>query len=338
MKGRARDRDGAPLCALTPGGSPSPPMTKLTLLAVLGLAFLAGCEAAPESTADAYGPMMEPAPLAEDVALTDPAFDADLAPPPQAQGLTDAEEAAESEPSDLNQRSRSSASPASPPPSALAGRSLRRSASLVVAADDYQATLRQARAIAPQFGGLVTGETGATDADFAQTTLTLRVPSDRFDAAVDALAALGEVESRSVSVDDVTSQAVDLRARIRAKRAAEARYVGFVGQAGSISEMLDVQRQLDGVRSEIETMESHLRSLEGAVSLSTIRATFVGPALVAPPPPAPGVWTRAVDGVALGWNGILAVVLGLLPLWPVAVLGSLGVAAWRRWQQRPVAV
>ena len=230
------------------------------------------------------------------------------------------------------------ASSASPPPSALAGRSLRRSADLVVTAEDYQATLRQARAVAPRFGGLVTGETGGDGAEFAQATLTLRVPSDRFEAAVDALAALGEVESRAVSVDDVTSQAVDLRARLRAKRAAEARYVGFVGQAGSIAEMLDVQRQLDGVRSEIEVMESHLRSLDGAVALSTIRATFVGPALVAPPPPVPGVWTRVVDGVALGWHGVLAVVLGLLPLWPVAVLGSLGFVAWRRWQQRPVAV
>ncbi len=162
----------------------------------------------------------------------------------------------------------------------------------------------------------------------------MRVPSDRFDAALDALAALGEVESRSVSVDDVTGQAVDLRARLRAKRAAEARYVGFVGQAGSISEMLDVQRQLDGVRSEIESMESQLRSLEGAVALSTIRATFVGPAVVAPPPSAPGVWTRVADGMAAGWHGILAVVLGLLPLWPFAVLGSLGFAAWRRWQHR----
>ena len=330
MKDGIRDRDEAPLCALTPGGSPSPPMTKLTLPAVLGLALLVGCEAAPESSADAYE--MASAPAMEDVALADAAFDAE--PLPLTQEAPSLDAAADAPAAATPAASRAPSPPMTP--SALAGRSLRRSADLVVTADDYDATLRQARAVAPRFGGLVTGETGGSDADYAQTTLTLRVPSDRFDAAVDALAALGEVESRSVSVDDVTSQAVDLRARLRAKRAAEARYVGFVGQAGSIAEMLDVQRQLDGVRTEIEAMESHLRSLEGAVSLSTIRATFVGPALVAPPPPTPGVWTRAADGVALGWRGILAVVLGLLPLWPVAVLGALGAVAWRRWQ-RPVA-
>ncbi len=182
----------------------------------------------------------------------------------------------------------------------------------------------------------MTGEDGtayasaAGDGGSAQTTLTLRVPSDRFDAALDALAGLGAVESRAVSVDDVTGQVVDVEARIRAKRAAEARYVGLVAQTTTVGELLTVQERLDGVRAEIESMESLARSLRGGVALATIRATIVGPATVPAPPPAPGVFAQAVDGVAAGWHGLLAVVLGVLPLWPLAVLGAVAVAVWRR--------
>ena len=220
-------------------------------------------------------------------------------------------------------------------PAAFDGRSLRRSADLRLTVEAFDATLRRARAVAARYGGLVAGEDGHADGDFATTTLTLRVPSDRFDAALDALAALGAVDARSVSVDDVTAQVIDLDARLRAKRAAEARYVALVGASGGLDEMLTVQARLDGVRAEIEQMESAARALRGSVALSTIRATFT--AAGAAPPPAPGAFARALDGVAAGWHGVLAVVLGVLPLWPVAVLAGAGVVVWRRLPPRVAA-
>ncbi len=306
-------------------------MTKLTV-AALALAVLAGCEANPEASADsgaysesqAYADSYTPhaadldaAPLADYAGL---GAEADLASAPAAQS-----------PAAVSPPVSADAPGSADVPSALAGRSMRRSADLRVSTDDYAATLRDARALAPRFGGLVTGEAGSSDTQVAQTTLTLRVPSDRFDAALDALAGLGEVQSRAVSVDDVTGQVVDLEARLRAKRAAEARYVGFVGQAGSVAEMMSVQRQLDGVRAEIEAMESHVRSLQSAVSLSTIRVTVVGAGVVTAPAPAPGVWAQVASGLAAGWYGVLAVVIGVLPLWPLAVMGAAGFALWRRW-------
>ena len=225
---------------------------------------------------------------------------------------------------------------------ALASRLLRRSADLRVTTEAFDETLREARAVAGRYGGMVAGEDGsAYDGGEARSTLTLRVPSDRFDAALDALAALGTVESRSVSVDDVTGQVVDIEARLRAQRAAEARYVAFLAEAGSIPEMLAVQERLDRVRADIESMEAVARSLRGQVALATIRATFVGPATVPAPPPAPGVFARAADAIALGWEGMLSVLLGVLPLWPLALLGAAGVVAWRRhgpvWKRTPTA-
>ena len=285
-------------------------MRPLTLLSLLALV---ACADDPASFADASSAMAEA-----------PESTVDLAGADLDEASAEADETA-------------ARAPSAPPLSdaAFASRLLRRSADLRVSTETHDETLRAARAVATRYGGMVSGEDGsAYDGGSAHTTLTLRVPSDRFDAALDALAALGTVESRAVTVDDVTAQVVDVEARLRAKRAAEARYIGFVAQARSVSEMLEVQARLDAVRAEIESMESQARALRGGVTLATIRATIVGPATMAPPPPAPGLFARAADAIAAGWHGVLAVVFGLLPLWPLAVLGTAGYAVWRRLSPR----
>ena len=283
-------------------------MRTLTLLSLLALA---ACADDPASFADAT---YDPVSMAEA-----PESTVDLAGADLDEASAEADETA-------------ARAPSAPPLSdaAFASRLLLR-----VSTETHDETLRAARAVAARYGGMVSGEDGsAHDGGSAMTTLTLRVPSDRFDAALDALAALGTVESRAVTVDDVTAQVVDVEARLRAKRAAEARYIGFVAQASSVSEMLEVQARLDAVRAEIESMESQARALRGGVTLATIRATIVGPATVAPLPPAPGLFARAADAIAAGWHGVLAVVFGLLPLWPLAVLGTVGYAVWRRLSPR----
>ena len=285
---------------------------------LLFLVALAGCQAGADASAE-YVSSEPVAALADAVVET-----ADLDAGPAA---SDAAEPSSTQPALADDRSTPTASPGT----TTASRLLRRSADLRVSTEALDETLRDARAVATRYGGLVAGEDGsAYDGGDAWTTLTLRVPSDRFDAALDALAGLGTVASRSVSVDDVTGQVVDLEARLRARRAAEARYVAFLAEARSIDDMLTVQQRLDHVRADIESMEAMARSLRGQVALATIRATFVGPTAAPAPPPGPGFVARGVEAVALGWDGLLAVVLGVLPLWPLAVLGAVGVSVWRR--------
>lgn len=300
------------------------PTRWLMLSALLIPIFVAGCASESDQAPESYTE-----------ALEDYAAD-DLTEGEALDVASSAYSEAPSAPADQRLASQPAPAAASEPPPVPAdlGRQLRRSAEIRLTADDYDAALGKARALAGRYGGMVAGEDGATYGETAETTLTLRVPSARFDAALDALAALGSVGSRQVTVDDVTSQVVDLEARLRAQRAAEARYVAFVGQAGSVSEMLEVQSRLDGVRAQIEVMESQARSLRGSVSLSTIRATVVGPAAVPAPPP--GLWAAAGDAVVSGWRGFWSVVIGVLPLWPLAVVAGVALVVWRRLSPRMV--
>ena len=222
------------------------------------------------------------------------------------------------------------------PVDAPADRLLVRTASLTLRADDHAEAVAQARALAAAADGFVGDEQSQRYAGRVETTLTIRAPASRFDTLMAALAALpGEVESRSVSVDDVTRQVADVEARLRARRAAEDQFVAILGRAGSIEDVLAVQTQLQRVREEIESAEAQLRAVRDQLALSTIRLT-VFEASAAGITAGPGFFARAGRAAAAGWNGLLELVLALVAVWPL-VLG-VGALAWLVLRRRRVAV
>ena len=73
-------------------------------------------------------------------------------------------------------------------------------------------------------------------------SLVVRVPEQYFETAIKRFSKLGEVQSASTSSEDVTSQYVDLRARLHHYRAVERRLIGFLSR--------DDQREPDAGRPE----------------------------------------------------------------------------------------
>jgi len=105
-------------------------------------------------------------------------------------------------------------------------------------------------------------------------TMTVRVPETSFDAAVRRFAALGHVESVSTSSEDVTSQYVDLRARLRHYQTVERRLVRFLAQTGTISQMLAVQDRIDQTQLTIEQLSAELKSLRETTSYGTLTVSL----------------------------------------------------------------
>ncbi len=70
-------------------------------------------------------------------------------------------------------------------------------------------------------------------------TATLRVPADQLDATLTEVKALGRVESESQSGQDVTSQYVDLEARLTNARNTEQRLTDLLrNRTGKLSDIL----------------------------------------------------------------------------------------------------
>lgn len=213
-------------------------------------------------------------------------------------------------------------------------RLLLRTASLRIRAEDHAEAVVRSRALVDALGGFVGNESSQRYADRVETTLSLRVPSPQFDTLLAALSSIdGEVDSRTVSVDDVTRQVADIEARLGAKRAAEAQYLELMGRSGSIEDVLAVQLRLQQVREEIESAEAQLRAVRDQVSLSTINLT-VYEASAAGITSGPGFFAQAWRAVANGWDGLLELLLGLLTIWPLFLFGAGVVWLLRRWRSR----
>ena len=188
--------------------------------------------------------------------------------------------------------------------------------------------------------GLPATTTYAGSAPYA--TLTVRVPESLFDSTLKRLGQLGKVESVSTSSEDVTSQYVDLQARLRHQRAVEDRLVGFLAQADTISETLAVQDRIDKVQLEIEQLSAQMKSLRETTSYGTLSVFLhekgTAPAVAA----SPGFWDTLTGSLGLLGRGARVTGLVLTALLPfVLVFGGLGLAAWfgvrrvRRARRRP---
>jgi hypothetical protein len=156
-------------------------------------------------------------------------------------------------------------------------------------------------------------------------TATLRVPADQLDATLAELKTLGRVESESQSGDDVTSQYVDLQARLANARNTSQRLTDLLqNRTGKLSDVLEVEQELDRVRGEIEQMEAERKNMTNQVSFATLNVTvsedYKAQLQVVPP----STWTRlsnaAVDGYRSVVEGVLSVALFLLTTGPSLLL------------------
>lgn len=140
--------------------------------------------------------------------------------------------------------------------------------------DNVGEALGRVRAMAVELGGYVGGSQAGTLDDRA--TLTIRIPAATFEDALARLHGMdADVLSEATREQDVTTQVVDLGARIDNLTASEASYRELVARAERVEDILAVQSRLDQVRGEIEQLQAQLDALEGQAALSTLTITLV---------------------------------------------------------------
>ncbi|MGA9998153.1 MAG: DUF4349 domain-containing protein [Pyrinomonadaceae bacterium] len=143
---------------------------------------------------------------------------------------------------------------------------------------------RRVAAIAEAHGGFVITSESTRRVDNDETkplmsvTVVARVPATEFISVLEEMRGVGTgVRQEKVTGQDVTEEFIDVEAHIRTKKALEAQFLEIMKQAHSVSDALEVQRQLAEVRGEIERLEGRRRYLENQSSLSTITVTLQAP-------------------------------------------------------------
>jgi hypothetical protein len=201
----------------------------------------------------------------------------------------------------------------------------------------FSNAFESATLVAQKYNGFVVSSSTQGSAS-RSGNLLIRVPMQSFDLAVHDLSALGTVDKQSENGQDVTSQYVDLNARLRTWQSQENVLLRLMNQAHSINDTMQVQRELQQVQFQIEDIKGQLRVLNDQTALGTIQLDLHEPGVsVAPSPktePKPSL-ADAWDQAVAGFLGVISlVIVGLGYVIPLAAIGGCVWLVYRRVKAR----
>jgi len=158
------------------------------------------------------------------------------------------------------------------------------------------------------------------DSSVRQTaSVEIRVPQERLETTLEALAKLGTVENRSLTAEDVTEQLVDSEARLRNLRKSEEMVLKIMERSGSVGDVLKASQELSNIRESIERIDAQLKSLRNQVAYSTISLTLEA-AVSAQQTPEPSLGLRVQETWGKATHSVGELTLGLfgLGIWLLA--------------------
>ena len=99
---------------------------------------------------------------------------------------------------------------------------------------------------------------------------TARIPADKYEAFMSGSSTFGNVTNTSSTSEDITSQYIDVEARLNSLKDQETRLLELLNQSGSLEELLAIEEKLSDVRYQIESYTSTINTYDDLVNFCTV--------------------------------------------------------------------
>ena len=182
--------------------------------------------------------------------------------------------------------------------------------------DEYLSALDAA--VVSSRGYVEYSDIGGTTQKWAQ--YTVRIPVEPLDSFLEAISQKGVIAGTSTSQEDVTLQYVDTEAHVTALRTEEESLLRLLEQAESVEDIISIQNRLSGVRYEIESYESQLRTYDNLVDYATVTLYVDETSHVQEVPGSDSVWGQIganlkenLYGIGQFFRGLFIVLVSALP-------------------------
>lgn len=180
-----------------------------------------------------------------------------------------------------------------------------RTAALTIRVTDVEDAVSNVREATTAVGGVITSEDFVDLDGSKNATLIVKVPADRLDGFLAGLGGVGSVQQSNVTASDVTTQVIDLEARITALEASIARLRELQAQAETIADLIAVETELANRQAELDSIQSQRDYLGEQVAMSNV-SIYLQPALGGVTQP------DFLRGLANGFNALLNTLGGLV--------------------------
>jgi hypothetical protein len=106
------------------------------------------------------------------------------------------------------------------------------------------------------------------------TYLQIRVPAEQLDSAISDIAKLGLVTGKNISGKDVTDEYYDSKIRLENKEKARQRYLELLAKAENVEATLKVEKELERLNGEIESLKGAIARIEKEAQFSLISVSL----------------------------------------------------------------
>jgi hypothetical protein len=155
----------------------------------------------------------------------------------------------------------------------------------------------------------------------------IRVPVGKTSGVLGAIRSLGRVENERSNAEDITDDYVDMEARLKNAQASETRLKQMYQRAGTVKDVLEVEKELTRVRGDIEAFMAKKRNWDILVEMATIEVNLHEPTAAMPAAhnfwgPIRSAFGSSLEGFANSLR-VLIIFIGVIVPWLV-----LFVPAW----------
>ena len=200
-----------------------------------------------------------------------------------------------------------------------------------VEVDDITKGINDVVALSDRHGGQIYERTiNITDDRSSSASFVIKLPPENIEAAIADLAAIGIRRTASQGTEDVTSQVVDIDARLTTAQASLDRVRKLLEAATDLGQILSLESQLTERETLVEQYTAMKRAISDRVSLATLRVQLS----VSPEPAAAKASPRAKQTIGRafenGWKGFVVALAAIMIFIgyasPLLVIGAIAAA------------
>ena len=163
-------------------------------------------------------------------------------------------------------------SPPETPAPALSNRKLIRNASVELEIVSFDNAVQKITAFANEEHGYVATTDSEKQANGKlKGQIVVKVLPENLDRFLQKIRSLGELKNQTLGTEDVTKAYFDTDARLKNAHVMEQRLIDMLKtKTGKVSDLLQVEKELDRVREEIEKMQGGLKYWDSQVQFATV--------------------------------------------------------------------
>jgi hypothetical protein len=197
-------------------------------------------------------------------------------------------------------------------------RKLTKEATISFETKDFKNACAEIRNLITKHQGLINKESNyVQENNDLVARFDARIPAKSFNLFLQEMESVnGKIVDKQVEIEDITADYLDVEARLKSKKELEARYIQILAKATKVTEMLEIEKQLNDQRTEIESIEGRFKFMQHEVANNLVHITITEPKIATS-----GFFGKVLKALSYGWSFCIGFLIVLLTLWPFILVG-----------------